>query len=87
MGKKPAVYTFQRPRKKKSSKTNSMSNMYTSTRNIDDQDKNGNGVKDDLENTAKYQRWTFYIMLVMIIFMVAALVYVQMRGIPVRIKG
>ena len=64
-----------------------MSNMYTSTRNIDDQDKNGNGVKDDLENTAKYQRWTFYIMLVMIIFMVAALVYVQMRGIPVRIKG
>ena len=82
MGKKPPVYTFQRPRKKSSSSASM--EYYTSTNS---NDLNNNGIRDDLEDTAKYQRWTFYVMMSMIFLMFCSLIYVQMRGLPVRIKG
>lgn len=82
MGKKPPVYTFQGPRKKKS--LNTPMEYYTP---VNPKDLNENGIRDELEDTAKYQRWTFYVMMMMIFLMFCSLIYVQMRGIPVRIKG
>ena len=87
MGKKPPVYTFQRPRKKSSSSVSREHYTSTNTNDLNIRDLNGNGIRDDLEDTAKYQRWTFYIMIAMIFLMFCSLIYVQMRGIPVKIKG
>lgn len=80
MGKKSPVYTFQRPRNKGKSQIE----HYTSTENFDYDD---GGQYQNSGAAAKYQKYTFYLFLFMLIVMIGSLIYVQIRGLPVRIKG
>ena len=89
MGKNPPMYTFQRPHKKRSLMPGNYGEIYTSTEGYgkrEDED-TVNEVIDDIGDAAKYQKWTFYVMVFMVMVTFSSLVYAQIKDIPVRIKG
>jgi len=67
-------------------------NLYNGAENVTTSTDNLSGypnaqMKKDAETAAKYQKWTFYVMMAMIVIRCSSIIYVQIKGIPVKIKG
>jgi len=79
MGKRPPTYTFQRPRKRQPPPipvANPQAEMYTV---IDDSE-------SSIDQTARYTRYTFFLVLVIFVLLVLGICYIQLRGLPVKVR-
>lgn len=79
MGKRPPVYTFQRPRKRVVSPPQQSPQMESYT--LVDED-----AENDIDQTMRYTRYTFFIVLLMFLMSVVGMIYVYMKGVPVKIR-
>ena len=84
MGKRPPVYTFQRPRRRKRVKTPpSQENIYSS---VDDLlDLQNSGMRET--PAERYAKYTFFVTLLIFFLLALALGWAYMRGFPVRIRA
>ena len=75
MGKRPPVYTFQRP-KKRAPPSPSL-DSYTL---VEDE------VESDIDQTMRYTRYTFFIVLLMFFLSIVGMFYVYLKGLPVKVR-
>ena len=86
MPKRPPIYTFQRPRRKHREMSNSQVETYTSTDVNNTESNVEKTVAEYIKDTATYQKWTLYTTIAMVIMMILSIIYVQWRGMTVRIS-
>jgi hypothetical protein len=97
MSKKEPVYTFQRPRSNNSNKQSKLygSDVTTSTAGLAGRG-GGNSIEnyesnktalDYIKDTAYYQKWTLYMIILILAILVMCIICVKIKGVPVKIKG
>jgi hypothetical protein len=96
MSSREPVYTFQRPRPSTNKNSPKLygSDVTTSTVGLS----NGNSIEtyqgesnktalDYIKDTAYYQKWTLYIVILILAMLIICIVCVNVKGLPVKIKG
>jgi hypothetical protein len=93
MSKKQPTYTFQRPRSPSDKSNLYGSDITTSTDGIargvsrENYSSETKTATDYIKDTAYYQKWTLYIVIIILAILVMTLVCVKIKGLPVKIKG
>ena len=93
MSRREPVYTFQRPRPSKPTSNLYNSDITTSTDGLS----KGNSVEnyqgenktalDYIKDTAYYQKWTLYMVIIILAILIMCVSYIGVKSLPVKIKG